>query len=226
VAHRLQYLMDQAAHQGQEPLVVFDRRRPESYWDDFLVDLGVLVLPWLAFLLGVGLAAATWQPVWLAVGLALAGLGSLAKTGFVYCRRFFPHLSVAALLHKVKVSAVRPVPATLEGTIIGKGVPGLVWSEDFVVQDRTGILFLDYRQPLALWNFFFGLLRAGEYQGKRVRVRGWFRRAPVPYLEIYELHELDGDLPARRCYSLHARLALGGLLAVAGTVAAVVLALV
>jgi Zn-dependent protease with chaperone function len=223
VANRLLHLADQAAHQGQEPLVVFDRRKPESYWDEFFVDLFMMTLPWLAFLLGVGAAVATWNFALFGVAVALGGIFSIVKTNFVYRRGFFPYLSVAALLHKVKVSAVRPVPATLEGTIIGKGVPGLIWSEDFVLQDRTGILFMDYRQPLAIWDFLFGLLRAGQYQGKRVRVRGWFRRAPVPFLEVYEIESVDGDLPRRRCYSLHARLAVGGLLAVLGLAAAVAL---
>src|SRR5262249_55623669 len=138
------------------------------------------------------------------------------KTNFVYRRDFFPYLSVAALLHKVKVSAVRPVPATLTGTVIGKGVPGLIWSEDFVLQDRTGILFLDYKQPLAVWDFLFGLLRAGSYQGKEVRVSGWFRRAPVSYLEVNHIETADDSLPPRSCYSLHARIAVGVVLLVAG----------
>lgn len=237
VANRLLYLTDQAAHQGQEPLVVFDRKKPESYWDDFFVDVGVMLLPWLALLLGFGAAfgvslAVTGGVVTgkalafgAGVGLLVAGIASIVKTNFVYRRDFFPHLSIAALLHKVKVSAVRPVPVTLSGTIIGKGVPGLIWSEDFVMQDRTGILFMDYRQPLALWDFLFGLFRAGKYQGKEVRVSGWFRRAPVPFLEVNRVEVLDRSLPPRRCYSLHARLIAAGLLAVVG-VAVGVLALV
>ncbi|MFI5461529.1 MAG: M48 family metalloprotease, partial [Isosphaerales bacterium] len=56
VAHRLQYLGDQAAAMGQEPYIVFDRRKPESYWNDFAVDLLVMFLPLLLFLLGLGLA--------------------------------------------------------------------------------------------------------------------------------------------------------------------------
>jgi Zn-dependent protease with chaperone function len=231
VANRLMYLTDQAAHQGQEPLVVFDRKKPESYWDDFAVDVFMMALPWLGFLLGLGLTATVWlgafaggvgpaaAVAWVigfGASLALAGVGSLVKTNFVYRRDFFPYLSVAALLHKVKVSAVRPVPATLTGTVIGKGVPGLIWSEDFVLQDRTGILFLDYKQPLAVWNFLFGLLRAGSYQGKEVRVSGWFRRAPVPYLEVNHIETADDSLPPRSCYSLHARIAVGVVLLVAG----------
>ncbi len=236
VANRLLYLTDQAAHQGQEPLVIFDRRKPESYWDDFFVDVFMMLLPSLGLLLGLGGTAAVWLVLlggaaghaalvtWLAgsgIAVALAGVGSLVKTNFVYRRDFFPHLSVAALLHKVKVSAVRPVPATLTGSIIGKGVPGLVWSEDFVLQDRTGILFLDYRQPLALWDFFFGLLRAGKYQGKEVRVSGWFRRSPVPYLELNRIEVLDDSLPPRNCYSRLARVAAGVVLVVLGIAIAV-----
>src|SRR5262249_37172017 len=58
IAHRLQYLGDQSAAMGQEPYIVFDRRKPESYWDEFLVDLLVMVLPLLGLLLGLGVAAA------------------------------------------------------------------------------------------------------------------------------------------------------------------------
>ncbi|HKI35164.1 MAG TPA: M48 family metalloprotease [Gemmataceae bacterium] len=233
VAHRIVYLTDQAAHLGQEPLVVFDRRKPESYWDDFFVDLFMMFLPWLALLLGAGAVVGAWAmlaPGWVAperwvigaIGAAIgaAGLGSLLKTNFVYRRDFFPHLSVAALMHKVKVSGVRPVPATLTGNIIGKGVPGLIWSKDFVLRDQTGILFMDYQQPLEIWNFLFGLLRAGKYQGKRVRITGWFRRAPVPFLEVYRIEVLDDSLPPRRCYSLHARLIVAGLLLAVGTAVA------
>jgi Zn-dependent protease with chaperone function len=228
VAKRLMYLTDLAAHQDQEPLVIFDRRQPESYWDDFAADVFMMMLPLLGFLagaglfLGLGFGLGQWQPAWLVAGVALGGLGSLAKTLFSYRRGFFPHLTVAALLHKVKVSEVRPVPATLTGTIIGKGVPGLVWSEDFVMRDRTGILFLNYRQPLGLWNWLFGLLKAGAYQGKEIRVSGWYRRAPVPFLEINRIEVLDGSLPSRGCYTYHAKLGFalfGIILGIAGTVA-------
>jgi heat shock protein HtpX len=220
VAKRLLYLGDQAAHQNQEPLVVFDRRKPQSYWGDFIMDVFMMMLPWLFFLAGVGAAVATWNLAWLAVGVGLAGVGSLLKTDFVYRWDHFPHLSVAALLHKVRVSAVRPVPTTLTGTIIGKGVPGLVWSEDFVLRDRTGLIFLNYRQPFGLWNFLFGLFKAERYQRKEVRVSGWFRRSPVPFLEINRLEVIDGSEKPRRCYSWHFRVLLGWVLIVAGVAAA------
>jgi Zn-dependent protease with chaperone function/Zn-finger nucleic acid-binding protein len=231
VAHRLQYLSDQAAAMGQEPYIVFDRRKPESYWDDFAVDLLVMFLPLLLFLLGLGLAvglggaaafgilpgAAILGPkaVLALFGLPLLGLGvgMLAKTLLVYRGDHFAPLAVAGLLHKVKVSNVRPVPARLRGTIIGRGVPGLIWSEDFVMRDATGILFLDYRQPLRIWEWLFGLFRAGEFAGKPVEVTGWFRRAPLPYLELKSI-TVDGV--TRNSYARHARYAWAILVAVLG----------
>jgi Zn-dependent protease with chaperone function len=225
VAHRLQYLSDQALVLGQEPFVVFDRKKPESYWDDFAADVLVMVLPVLLLLAGIAAAATLgifsvaalgWnRGLGLLVGLPVLGLGigSLIKTWFTYKGNYFAPLSVSGLLHKVKVSAVRPVPARMKGTIIGKGVPGLIWSEDFVMRDGTGILFLDYRQPLKIWDWFFGLLRAGQFAGKTVEAVGWFRRSPVPYLE---LKSITTDGVTRNCYARHFKYAWACFLVVAG----------
>ena len=231
IAHRLQYLSDQAAAMGDEPYIVFDRRQPESYWDDFAVDVAVMFLPLLLFLVGVaasvalgGAAAFGILPVVQGLGrmgvLALIGLpilglgvGSFIKTILVYRGDYFAPLSVVGLLHKVKVSNVRPVPARLRGTIIGRGVPGLIWSEDFVMRDSTGILFLDYRQPLHIWEWLFGLFRAGEFAGKPVEVVGWFRRAPLPYLELKSI-TVDGR--TRNSYARHGRYAWAIFLSVVG----------
>jgi heat shock protein HtpX len=229
VARRLNYLGDQAAAQGQEPVVVFDRARPQSYWGAFFADLLVMALPLLGLLAGLGvflfkgLTAGAWPWYMLGVAGGLMGLGSFLKTRFRYRRGLFPHMTTASLLGHVKVSDVRPVPATVTGTIIGKGVPGLIWSEDFVLRDSTGILFLDYRQPLAIWNWLFGLLRAGRYQGKEVRVRGWFRRAPVPYLELDYLEVVDGSEPSRRAYTSYFCVGWSVFLMAAGAAAAALL---
>ena len=67
IAHRLQYLSDQGAAMGQEPYIVFDRRKPESYWDDFAVDVLVMLLP---------AACSCWSG--LAVGLGASGRSSPA----------------------------------------------------------------------------------------------------------------------------------------------------
>ncbi len=108
-------------------------------------------------------------------------------------------MSVSSLLKKVKVSDVRPVPCKIKGTIIGRGILGLIWSEDFVMQDETGIIFLDYRQPILLWDFFSGLLRRARYDNQEAEVIGLYRRAPVPYTELRSI-KVGGDAE-RKCYA-------------------------
>ncbi len=94
---------------------------------------------------------------------------------------------------RVSEASVYRSAQTVKGTVIGRGVPGYIFSEDFVMRDDTGIIFLDFRQPLAIWEWMFGLLKAGEYQGREVVVEGWYRRAPVPYIELKSI-EMGGDV--------------------------------
>lgn len=220
IAKRLERLGDQAVVNGQSPFILFDREQPESYWDEFAVDILVIALPLLGVILGVGflissVVARSFNPHLLGIPLALHGAGSLLNTFMAYRSGNFHDQSVADLLQEVKVSPVRSIPASLRGTIVGKGVPGLLFSEDFVMQDKTGIIFVDYRQPIPLWDFFFGLLKAGSYQGKEVEVHGWYRRAPVPYLEISSITTIQ-DGTRRSCYTRTAKLAWGFVCAIAG----------
>ena len=196
-ARRLDYLANQSEAMGQKPFVRFDLEQPESYWDEFLVDLFLHQLPTIAAL---AVLAVAFLPALLpGTGAALPGfdldrlLGALGlavgvalqlRHAFSYPSKGFDNMTVAALLKKVKVSAVRPVPCRVKGTVIGRGVPGLIYSEDFVLRDPTGIIFLDLRQPLRIWELFFGLLRRGQFDDKVVTVVGWYRRAPVPFIEI------------------------------------------
>jgi Zn-dependent protease with chaperone function/Zn-finger nucleic acid-binding protein len=197
VANRINHLGSQAQTMGQEPFVRFSLKKPESYWDEFFVDLLILFLPFLAFVTLASTAFLT-QIDWLyGIALAVTGFLMLVKVGFSYPADDFPEMSVSSLLKKVKVSAVRGVPCRLKGMVVGKGVPGLIWSEDFVLQDETGIIFLDYRQPLRIWEFFFGLMRSEELQNTEVEIKGWYRRSPVPYIELKTMKTQN---KSRECY--------------------------
>jgi len=222
VAKRLERLGDQSVTLQHEPLVVFDRNKPESYWDEFLVDVLVTLLPMLTLIIGLGSLTISAviggvSAAWYAVLVIVLGISSVVKTLLAYRGSTFPSKTVADLLQEVKVSPIRPVPASLRGTIVGKGVPGLIWSEDFVIHDGSGIIFLDYRQPFRFWEFLFGLLRAKNLQGKEVEVRGWYRRAPVPYLELKTITVVS-EGRQRRCYVRLAKLCTGCALTILGVI--------
>lgn len=219
-ARRLRALEVVGQKMGQVPAFDFPEQQPESYWDEFAVDLTVMALPYLGA--AMGLAAAVWlalqdAPAWPAgAGAVLLGLGVgfLLKTLIAYRSGDAPERQVASLVGEVKVSAVRSVPARLRGKIIGRGVPGLFYSEDLVVQDDTGFILLDYRQPLGIFEFLFGLTRAAKLIGESVVASGWYRRQPHPYLELRELVLADGT--TYRAYTYPAKLGTGAVFAILG----------
>jgi heat shock protein HtpX len=188
-AKRIRRLSELDKQMGRTPKFVFDRRQPESYWDEFFVDLFVGYLPLLLPIFAIIGAVWLFRP-WLSIlrGFAIfflfLGLGQLIKTCFQY-RRGFRDRKVEDLVREIKVSPVRGIPVRLHGKIIGRGIPGLFWSDDLVLQDTTGFIVLDYHQPLGFLDFIFGIFKAKQFVGKEVEAVGWYRRAPAPYVELY-----------------------------------------
>jgi heat shock protein HtpX len=197
-AKRIRALERQSEAQGQVTHFSFRAEQPESYWDEFLVDLITNYLPLLGLILGLALAAVAFfslELTWGAAGipLLLLSLGSWLKRRFSYRHRFDQARTVRSLIEEVKVSAVRAIPCTIEGQVIGRGIPGLFFSEDLVLQDESGFIVLDYRQPLRIFEFLFGWIKAEKLIGQRGRAMGWYRRAPNPYLELRHLQLDSGE---------------------------------
>jgi hypothetical protein len=187
-AKRLLHLSRQSEDLGEEPYITFNLTKPESYWDEFLHDLIMILFPWL-LIIGFFVVPTYDDPIippehWFSSVILLFGLGYLYKLYFRYPTSIYPEMSVETLLHQVKVSDIRPIPCTVKGTVRGKGVPGYIFSDDLVLQDNTGIIFLDHRQPLAIWEWIWGWLRGDSMIGKEITVQGWYRRSPMPYIEI------------------------------------------
>lgn len=213
-AKRIEALARTSEAIGQEPYIVFNAKQPESYWDEFAVDFSISFLPLFAFLVSSAWVVNSGLREGAAIGAVLAacGVAWYLKLAFSYpTAGYLPH-SIAALLKYVKVSHVRSVPSEIKGTIIGKGVPGLVYSEDLTLDDGTGYIFLDYNQPLAIFNFIFGL-RNDRFIGREVKARGWYRRAPVPYFELYQLDTPEGT---KTCYAPFFRKVFAGLMILGG----------
>lgn len=224
-AKRIRSLERQTENMGKAPRFTFREEKPESYWDEFLVDLFINYLPLIGFLVGAILAGVLiWQLGYItsAVGIVflLYSGAWLLKRWFAYHHDFQNVRTVKSLVDEIKVSKIRSIPCTLEGEIIGRGVPGLFYSEDLVLRDNTGFIIVDYRQPIRFFEFLFGWLKAEELIGRRGKVMGWYRRAPRPYLEMRELVLDDGKKVTSYLYPVqqffvYCGLALGLLLTVA-----------
>ena len=202
ISKRLQALAKQAPSYGQDPYVLFDLVKPESYMDDFLKEVFINFLPWGSFIISLILFFAIapgygWYYSGLLLLIPLAA--SLYKYGYAHPKKEFKPADVRGLLGEVKVSRITSIPCEVQGKIIGRGNPGCIFNEDFVIRDETGIVMLDYEQPLFLINKIFALFKAPEYFDKVVTARGYFRRAPVPYIQLKEL-VIDGEV--KKCHTI------------------------
>ncbi|MHA2180159.1 MAG: hypothetical protein ACXAAH_01910, partial [Promethearchaeota archaeon] len=219
-AKRIMRLNDQCEKYGLKPEIDFtiakklkEEQAGKTLWDQFIGDLIIKTIPSLVFisLLGLtiawifGLVALLTLPLvflmW-ALGLYSIGFLSIIKTKFMY-KSGFASYDVVDLVTNVKVSPIRTVPAILEGKIVGRGVPGYYFSEDMYFQDETGLMYVDYRFGIGIVDFIFSLRTVKRLVGQRVRIKGWYRRGPIPYIQVDTIESESGS--RHRNYAKHMR---------------------
>ena len=197
ISKRLLAISERSKEFNQEPYITFDLQKEESYVDDFLAEVLINILPFLslfiALILSIVLSICFKLNSFILWGISIIIVLFCfdVRLKRKYKNKDYKETNVKELLGEVKVSEITSIPCTIEGKIIGRGNPGCIFNEDFVIKDETGIIFLDYRQPLKLQDTIFALFKAPEYFNKKAKITGWYRRSPVPYIEINTI-EVDG----------------------------------
>ncbi|RLC34646.1 MAG: hypothetical protein DRZ76_02330 [Candidatus Nealsonbacteria bacterium] len=130
------------------------------------------------------LAGFSWLGV-LGAGLIGFGIGTVVKTIYRYPGESPKEATTLELMEDVYTSPIRGKRRLLSGKIIGRGIPGLIFSKDMMFQDRTGLIYLQYEGLVPfLNNLVFALFKVGKLVGQEGRIDGWFFRALVPRLEL------------------------------------------
>lgn len=196
ISKRIKSICKYSAKYDQEQYIIFDESKPESYIDDFFVEIFINFLPLnvliIIYLVGIlGMDIITNYVMFTGIGFILVSLSLLISYSRSHKNKEYKKSTVADLLGEVKVSGITSIPCIINGEIIGRGNPGYIFSEDFVIKDDTGIIFLDYSQPLVIINTLFALFSVKKYINKTVEIKGWYRRSPVPYIEIHTI-TVDG----------------------------------
>ncbi len=222
-ARRIQRLNEQCEFYGKKPEIDFSQSKEiaeqqagKTLWDQFLWDIFMKALPTLIFVALLGVTIVTlirslveipfldWKIILLmwAIGLYLIGFGSIIKIKYMYKSGFEPK-KVVDLVTNVKASPMRSVPAIIEGKIVGRGVPGYYFSDDMYFQDSTGLLYVDYRFGIGIVDMIFALRTVRRIVGQRVRIKGWYRRGPSPYIQVDTIETEEGR--RHRNYAKHLR---------------------
>lgn len=140
-------------------------------------------------------------------GLSILGLGIgyLLKTMYSYSYSYsksaaggFPETTIADMMGDIYTSPIRGRPGKLKGKIIGKGIPGFIFSEDMMFQDDTGIIYINYEGLLPLVsNLIFSLTKVKKLVGKKCTIDGWFVRSIYQMIHLREIH-VDGGVVKSR----------------------------
>lgn len=203
ISKRIKSICKYCAQFNQVELIKFDEQKPESYVDDFAVELVMRYFPLIIviafFVICFAFNYIVTDPILFAALMFVLFSFSLFIP-FLYSHKIrnFKNKKIDELLAEVKVSGVNSIPCVVTGTVIGKGDPGNIFSEDFIIKDETGIMLVDYNQPFAIFNTLFALLKSKKYINQQVTIKGWYRRAPVPYIEILSI-TMDGK--TKNCFT-------------------------
>ena len=163
--------------------VMLDKRR---LWTVLWKDLGMMLLP---IVLAVGIGVATRN---VGLGIAAFGFGLLLKTFYRFPNAAAADTTVLTEMRNPYASPLRGKPIAVQGQVVGKGVPGYVFGEDMMLQDKTGLIFMDYHSAFSfLGNLFFGLKKVKKLLGVPSRASGWFYRGMASSLVLKRLEVAD-----------------------------------
>ncbi|MCP4760274.1 MAG: M48 family metalloprotease [archaeon] len=181
--------------------VEFEKQVGKTAMDEFIVEIILLTLPKALFIGWIILIPVLTilgqiqlENIFANLGLCflVAGIAQLIQNRFKYSGNFEEN-EITDLIGNVRVSPIRPVPTITSGYVIGKGAPGLFWSEDVFIRDEKGLMYIDYDWGIGIINTLFGIFKVNKLIDKDVRVIGWYRRGPSPYIQVHRIEVLDGS---------------------------------
>lgn len=175
----------------------------------FFMDLFMYTVPFLFALVPLFFL----PPIFALTGF---GLGLFVRIFYKYPGGAPKETTVMDEMCDPYASPVRGKSIHLKGKVIGQGVPGYIFSEDMMYQDKTGMSFLDYKSAWGfLGNLYFALAKVKSYFGQESETKGWFFRGMGSRVVMGSLKTKSGILESYpRLWSF----IFAGLFTVAGVV--------
>ena len=139
-------------------------------YKEFAYGLVVLLLPYI-----LGGLSSLFLPFALAPGAFALGL--LLQIPYKFPGGSPAETTILEQMRNPYASPLRGKPVLLSGQVIGRGVPGYIFSEDMIYQDQTGLIFLNYNSIFGfIGNLFFALAKIKSLFAIPSRAAGWFYR--------------------------------------------------
>jgi Zn-dependent protease with chaperone function len=205
---RLRRLDELAIQDGKTAIYDIDaaletsKLNKRKLWGGFLFGSFMYLLPALiilAALVVTGVASLVFTPTHsLANILLVAGFIVLATLMLLRIIYRYPSLKSAdqsniyTLMTYLYANPVRGYPVQLTGQVVGRGVPGYVFGEDMMMQDNTGLLYLNYEGPFSIIsNLVFAIKKFKKFLGENIKAEGWFFRSNTQFLQLKDAQSSD-----------------------------------
>lgn len=153
----------------------------------FFVGVLVYFLPTLAPLVVLGVAAYMQNITIAAWVFAAIGGAMVVRALYKYPAGQAVKSTTLDALSDITASPVRGKLYELEGTVIGRGMAGSYVSEDLMLQDSQGLIYLNYESGIPiLGNLMFALSKVKKLIGKKLSATGWFFRDVGHHFDMKE----------------------------------------
>jgi Zn-dependent protease with chaperone function len=193
---RLLWLDEISKEMGVEPLFNISKIIKEiqinkkQIWSNFILGIIINFLPSIAILilLILSLLEVNYHPIFLFPPFWIIFLGISLIFRTIYRFPSFDNTetkNILSLMEDLYADPIKGKPIILRGTIVGRGMAGYYFSEDLMLQDETGLIYLNYQSGIPLaGNILFALKKVEKIIGKEVEIRGWFFRSKFHYVTL------------------------------------------
>lgn len=201
---RLATAMGQPALFNMDQLVAEHAAEKPKIWSAFYINAFIYYLPVLLIVVlpvVILVTAAVAVPNATLSELVGVYILLLAFAQLVRVVHMFPNGDALAkpttmleLMSDLYASPAKGTAVNVEGQLVGRGVPGFAFSEDVMLQDSTGLMYLDYQSGIPLiGNILFAWKKVQLLLGKNTRAQGWFFRSNAQYIALANL-EVEGKV--------------------------------
>ncbi len=155
---------------------------------DFAVGFVVMLMPYLLALYAFAFLPLAFLP-------AAIGIGLLLQIPYKYPSGQPVTTTVLEQMRNPYASPIKGRLVSINGKVIGRGVPGYIFSEDMMYQDATGLIFLDYNSSFGfIGDFIFSLKKIKTLFEKPSQAAGWFFRGMGSSISLKSIKTEDGTV--------------------------------
>jgi len=188
LVRRWTYLGEQARNLGQKPFIPkTDIQVLNDLPDDFKNQVFKNIAPALFFFVLFLPALLTFRLWLLGIPMVATGVALFMKLRASYYFELFPLVKIRDLMQKNDLTQFDAEPCKIAGHLVGPSERNPLGKGNPVLRDDSGMVLLDYSSPGNFWKYVFSVFRGQRFEAQEVVVTGWFRRAPVPQVEVKSL---------------------------------------